>query len=384
MPPSVTHIIPPSHPHDQGFPDFYRDQVGRRPADYYHAASLNAIALRGVAFSLYAGVAILANFGTRIADMKYKARVMRGHRCRRQIGRALAGLVARGYLRKHSQMHYSLTGRVERRDNARLRPVRPALLHAALNPDTALYARFMLAIAATRRKWDRWTWRHVQSALHCDTGTAQALYRGFQTVRAMRKGGTLQAAKRAVFACERPEWYRYREHDGGRVLFDPRPGAAGLLQGGGSENVPPGDRRIGVHVREALTSRAWPGPELGGKPPGQNRRQCDQRVAALVLRQVRAKRRRGRLTAIDSDDVPATRATAPPCGGHMENETLTAGSVGEGASGLRPAWERTPPSGSMFEQLIAGMPAASRAKLERDPRVVAERRRRRLDQGYKA
>lgn len=357
--------IPLSIPHDQAFPAFYRDQIRRRRTEYYHAASLNAITLRGSSFWLYAGVAILANFGTRIADMKYKARVMRGSRTRRQIQRNLAGLVSRGYLRKHSPMHYSLTGRVERRENARLRPINPGILHAATNPDTALYARFLMAIAASGRKWERYTWRYVQELLHCDTGTAQALYRGFEVVRAMGKGGTLQAARRAVFWSQRPEWYRYREHGGGRVLMDPRPGGAGLLQGGRSGNVPPGDRPLMGIVGGVLTSSATGGgAELGGKPPDKRRRRCDQRLAALVLSRARSKRRRGRLTAIDSGDVAASKATAPACAGPMENETI--------------------PAGSVFESLIAGLPPSVRDRFETEPATMAERARRRIKQGYRA
>lgn len=359
--------IPRHQPHDQAFPEFYRDICRRPRRTFYHAASLNAIGLNNSQFAVYSMIAVLANFGSRVADLKYKARVIRGWRTKKQIGRILAALVCKGYVVRHDTRRYSLTGRVERRNNARLRPLNAGILHAAANPDTALYARFMVAIAASRKKWDRLTWRDVQRLMHCNTGTAQALYRGLQAVRAFDKGGSRGAARRAVFWSKRPEWYRYREHNGGRVLMDPRPGAAGLLQrppGGRSQNVPAGPCPIGSITRGILTSRAGrAGPDVGGKPARKQGRRLDQSVAALVLRQDR-RRRRGRLAAISAGDVAATRATARPCGRHMENGTI--------------------PAGSVYEQLIAGLPEKVKQSFERQPAVIAERRRRRLDMGYQA
>lgn len=343
----------------------------RRRHNYYHAGSLHAVALNNSQFAVYAMVAIVSNFATRIADIRQRVRYVRGWRSKRQIGRILASLVARGYLVRHAPMHYSLTGRTERRDNARLRPLRPALLHAAALPETALYARFMLAIAATRKRWDRWTWRDVRRSLHCDTGTAQALYRAFQAVRAMSKGGTIQAARRAVFASERPEWYRYREHGGGRVLMDPRPGAVALLSGGNgppgrrrSENVHPAVCPIGSIAKAVLTSRAdGAGPDFCGRPAGKRGRRLDQSVAAKVLSRARRRHRRSTLDTM-GDQGAATTATS---GAHRA-----------------PVFEGDRSVGSVYESLIAGLPPAVRAKFEAMPSVIAERRRRRIEKGYRA
>lgn len=360
--------IPRSPDHSQAFPQFYRDMLRRPQHHYYHAASLHAVALNNSQFAVYAMVAIVSNFGTRIADIRQRVRYVRGWRSKRQIARILASLVSRGYLVRHAPMHYSLTGRTERRDNARLRPLRPALLHAAALPETALYARFMLAIAATRKRWDRWTWRDVRQAMRCDTGTAQGLYAALQAVRAMRWGGTIQAARRAVFASERPEWYRYREHAGGRVLMDPRPGAVALLTGGSgppgrrrSENVHPGVWPIGCIAKAVLTSRA-DGPDLGGRPARKRGRRLDREVAAKVLSRARRRRRRSSLDTV-RDQGAATTAN----------------------SGARraPRREGDRSVGSVFESLIAGLPPAVRTRFETMPAVVAERRRRRLGLGYR-
>lgn len=340
----------------------------RRPI--YYAASLNAVRLNNSEFTLYSMIATLANFGTRIADLKYASRRIRGWRTRKQIGRILAALVRKGYIVKHGPRLYSLTGRVERRDNARLRPLHPWILHAGSNPATAFYCRVLVAIAASRKKWHRLTWRDIRRMVRCDTGTAQALYRALETIRSLPHGGGRAAARRAVFASRRPEWYRYVVHGAAprRVLMDPRPGGVGLLHGppGSGADLQMSHRgigRIGEHVRLCLASRAGDaGPDLDGRPARKQGRQCDQSVAARVLLRIRQRRHSRKLDAIPTAPRPAT--TAPAQGPDMERDNI--------------------PAGSVYESLIAGLPEGIRQRFESSPAVRAERQRRRLQQGYRA
>jgi len=100
---------------------------------------------------------------------------------------------------------------------------------------------------------------------------------------------------------------------------------------------------------------------LGGRPADTSRRQRDQITATLIARTAYRRRRR-RLDAIGPGGVAAKQAGPRPA--DMEN-------------GIEPA-------GSVFESLIAAMPPGVRERFERDPRVTAERARRRLQKGYRA
>jgi len=347
---------------EQKYPAFHAGMIKRRhPRPIYHAFSLNAIGLNNSEYAVYSMIAVLANFGTRIADMKYASRRLRGWRTKKQIGRILGGLVRKGYIVRHAPRRYSLTGRVERRQGARLRPIHPEILHAAANPETAFYARFMMSIAACRKKWNRVTWRDLRRFMHCDTGTAQALFRAFQAVRGFDRGGGRQDARRAVFASTRPEWYRYVVHGSRRVIMDPRPAARGTVPAR-SQNVPPGVCRIGEYARLCLTSRpGGPGPDLGGRPARKQGRQSDLELAGRVARRAADRRRTRSMDAIRRDPRPArTAAAVRP---HMERDNI--------------------PAGSVFESLIAGLPEGIRQKFEQMPAVRAERKRRRIQQGYR-
>jgi len=405
--------IPHLQDHAQQFPAYVRDQVTRRAANtpYYHAASLHATRLTNSQFLLYSQVAILANFGDRIADLQQRAVVLRSWRTKRQINRTLNQLVQRSYLVQHGPKQYSLRGRVQRADNARLRPLRPGLLHSATDSTTALYARFMLALAASRLPWCRWTWRTVRKALACDTRAAQQLYAGLQALRGAYNRSQL---RRVVFWSDRPQWQLYVTK-GGQVKADPRPGSRHMLQlataaiaaargSGGSDYVPPRGgplmALVGAQLK-ALTCTPglrpsgadWGGRGQacpGGTPPWTTAAlaQCDQ-VTLRLARHQAAKREYDQLSAIARGARQGRRRVKPaPWRAHMEgNQDRAAGdepTPGQ-ATGL-PAEDQQNqlPPGGVFEALIAGMPPAARQRMNRDPAVARIRAQRRLQRGYRA
>jgi len=396
--------IPQHRAHVQGFAGYYRRCFRQATRDRYYAVARSALSLPGSHWYLYSLIAVLANFTTRIADLAYRSRVLRSWRSKRQINRILGDLVQRGYICQHGRKLYSLTGRTQRRDNARLRPINAHILLAASDESTGLYARFLVSLAWNRLPWCRWTWRTVQKTLKIDTGTAQQLYQAFQ---AIRDETTRKTLRKVVFWSVRPEWYLYRDLAGG-VIYDPRSASRGQIApragpgGSGpmsiaeicrSGNVPPQGGSVSllwVVGESSLASTAGTGRNGGGRPAQETRRQRDRDLAATAARRIRPA------------CSPATRHARIAAGTAANIDRATPGVYRIGPAGpdpnvapkreiataTNPPGSGSPPredlpAGSLFDQLVAGLPADVRQRFEKDPATRSIRSLARIQRGYK-
>ena len=253
--------IPLIHDFDHYFQSLVAQQHGRRT---YAAVSYLSLALPSPAFVLYSVVSVLANFKTRIANLYYRRGMLRAWRSGRQIRRLLASLEDR-FLVRYGRGRYSIRGRTEYLQGARMRPVNMHVLARVHDERTALYTRFVLFLAWDRHGWGKMCVEDVQRALRIRRGTAAALLEWVKTIGAQigRK-----AVRRLVFFCRKPDWWTWtRRRARGR---DPRRRGARF----------PSVRRGGNALKaleklsECLTStglcpapRPWPRGE-GGRPAG--------------------------------------------------------------------------------------------------------------------
>jgi len=404
------HSIQSLPDHYQLFLTYYRDTAGRQFArDRYYAITRASLSLAGPYWYLYTLIATLADFRTRIADLAWRSRTLHRWRCKRQINRILSGLLSAGYISWHGRRQYSIVGRVERREAARLRPINAFVLTAGNRGKNGLYARFLVSLAWTRLPWSRWTWQKVQKTLKIDNGAAQQLFKAFQEIR---ETTTRRKLRKAVFWSLVPRWYLYRIHHG-PVIYDPRPAARGKIgPRAESRELPvshgdPGPAKIADICRsgnvpahqgsgsllwlacDRLTSTAQ-GRNGGGSPArirgswpaqtthrtrNQARRHFDRDLADRAARLYRNRAR----SAAGAPAAHMEVRNLDPAGSDR-NANRTAYSVNPRASGS-PSHD-DPPAGSLFEQLIAGLPAGVRSRFERDRATQIIRHQARTKDGY--
>lgn len=221
-----------------------RAQRGRYVTDQYARISRADLQLGRTRFYVFAVVAYLANFHTKICDFARQRRYLRNVRSKSALNRQIAQL-ARGPSRVHAIGRH----RYRVANDRRARPICMGLLYLCTDPEWATAVRLILLIAFHRGALRSITVMDIQRGLRIDRNAACAMHRWL-----ISKADTIDVGRlrRNVFYSRRPAWW----------LYVRRPGLAPRGQVIRRSDFAPGPALPGTRVLSDRSNRYRP----GGRP----------------------------------------------------------------------------------------------------------------------